>query len=74
MSGRTGKLTAEALEERGPRMVLGEVRFSETKSALVIYREGQVPLKPGNYRLFEWSKSFTLRYLLKIGKSMKWVV
>ena len=77
MAGNTGKMTREALEARGPRMVLGEVRFSETKSALIIYREGAAPLLPGslvsgNYRLFTWSKSYTLSYLLRIAKGMTW--
>lgn len=72
MAGNTGKMTAEALAARGPRMVLGEVRFSETKSALIIYREGAVPLLPGNYKLFTWSRSYTLSYLLRIAKGMTW--
>ena len=74
MSGRTGKMTAEALAARGPRMVLGEVRFSETKSALIIYREGAIPLATllGDYQLFTWAKSYTLSYLLRIAKGMTW--
>jgi hypothetical protein len=72
MAGNTGKMTREALEARGPRMVLGEVRFSETKSALIIYREGAVPLLPGNYKLFTWSRSYSKSYLLRIARGMTW--
>jgi len=71
MAGRTGKMTADALEARGPRMVLGEVRMPDGRSFAVIYREGAEPFLPGNYRHFTWSKSFTLRYLLGVGRTMK---
>ena len=73
MAGRTGKMTADALEARGPRMVLGEVRMPDGRGFAVIYREGAEPFLPGNYRLFTWSKSFTLSYLLRIGRTMKWL-
>jgi len=54
-------------------MVLGEVRMPDGRSFAVIYREGAEPFLPGNYRLFTWSKSFTLSYLLRIGRTMKWL-
>jgi hypothetical protein len=75
MAGRTGKMTAEALAARGPRMVLGEVRLPNDRSFVVIYREGQEPFRSGDnsFRLFTWAKSYTLSYLLKIGRSMKWI-
>jgi hypothetical protein len=73
MSGRTGKMTAEALAARGPRMVLGEVRMPNDRSFVVIYREDAPPFIPGNYRLFTWSKSYTLSYLLRIARGMRWV-
>jgi hypothetical protein len=72
LAGNTGKMTAAALAARGPRMVLGEIRFSETRSVLIIYREGSVPLLPGNYKLFTWARSYTLSYLLRIAKGMTW--
>ncbi len=42
------------------------------EQALIIYREGAVPLLPGNYKLFTWSRSYTLSYLLRIAKGMTW--
>jgi hypothetical protein len=73
MAGNSGKMTNEAIRARGPRMVLGEIRPNdESRSLWVIYREGAEPilLPSPNYRLFEWSKSYTLSYLLRIGRSM----
>lgn len=60
MSGRTGKMTAEALAARGPRHVLARVG-----EAYVIYREDQPPPNRGSVI----SKSFTLGYLKKIQKA-----
>ena len=76
MAGNTGKMTREALAARGPRMVLAEVRFNnEMPSLWLIYREGASPVVPSyNYRVFEWSKSYTLSYLMRIARTManKW--
>jgi len=76
MSGRTGKMTAEALAARGPRMVLGEIRLPDGRSFAVIYRENAPPFSPARptpYQSFVWAKSYTLSYLLKIGRSMTWL-
>ena len=73
MAGRTGKMTAEALAARGPRMVLAEVRMPDNRSFAMVYREGAEPFLPGNYRVFIWAKSYTLSYLLRIGRSMRWL-
>lgn len=82
MSGRTGKLTADALRARGPRMVLCRVQKDEGAKSLVIFRAGQSCFAktnysdrsiPGNepgtyYYLSTVAESYTLSYLLKIGK------
>lgn len=60
MSGNTGKMTAEALAIRGPRMVLARVGRS-----LVIYRERECPIKVPFSVL---AKSYSLSYLRKVGK------
>lgn len=72
MSGRTGKMTAEALEARGPRFVLATVyriRRDGTQVSVgkIIFREDASPLN-WDIRFAVISKSFTLRYLLKVGK------
>lgn len=79
MSGRTGKLTTEALAKREPRMVLAAVN-----GHFFIYREGQSPIGgavnskypsgTSKYRISIWCKSFNLRYLLRCAKTMASVV
>ena len=59
MAGRTGKMTADALEARGPRHVLAWVG-----KKLVIFREDEAPAGP--YSVI--AKSFTLSYLRRIKK------
>lgn len=69
MSGRTGKMTREALAARGPRMVLASIQKpGGPELGLIIFREGQIPInrEKGYYTLL--AKSFTLRYLLMLGK------
>lgn len=61
MSGRTGKLTREAMLARGPRMVL-----AYAGNGLVIWREGKSCFA-GHPSGSIVAKSYTLRYLLKVG-------
>lgn len=66
MAGNTGKMTREALAARGPRMVLARVGASgQTYRGLVIYREGQCPIRVPFSVL---AKSYSLSYLRKVGK------
>ena len=80
MAGRTGKLTNDALRSRGPRLVLAEGE-QDDKRFMVIFREGQscfssgfghadfVMESGGRYTIFRtMAKSYTLNYLLKIGR------
>jgi hypothetical protein len=60
MSGRTGKMTAEALAARGPRMALAQV-----DGKLKIFdNEHDVPVGATII-----AKSFSLNYLKKIEKT-----
>lgn len=79
MSGRTGKLTAEALRERGPRMVLCRGDHDNGSSIKVIFREGQEPFESGGADFMRRdsngfisfgriAQSYTLAYLLRIGR------
>jgi hypothetical protein len=86
MAGRSGKLTNEALAARGPRMVLACGRHADDSESYVIFREDQSCFHHGGGADFLWrlgsleqqryvsfqtvAKSFTLTYLLKIGKTM----
>jgi hypothetical protein len=83
MSGRTGKLTTEALEARGPRMVLTQANTGteETGSMMVIYKEGFEPFvqfRTGSFmtRLANGltvyfgilARSYTLSYLMRVAR------
>jgi hypothetical protein len=65
MSGNTGKMTAEAIRQRGPRKVLMVVRGCK-----VIYRQDQCPIKTGGWllRAVSLAKSYDTRYLLRVAK------
>jgi hypothetical protein len=60
MAGRTGKMTAEALFARGPRMALARLKDGTVK---IFDNEYHVPLDAGII-----AKSFTRSYLEKIAK------
>lgn len=69
MAGNTGKMTRDALEAAGPRMVLVHGR-----GGCVIFKQGQAPFPHGHafgYGLGFGiiARSFTLSYLLRVGKS-----
>lgn len=62
MSGRTGKMTAEEIERRGPRIVLA--RGEDGK--LFYFRENEKPigLRPEQYSVV--AKSYSMSYLKKL--------
>lgn len=62
MSGRTGKMTAEAIKRRGPRMVLARDLDSNDLFKLVYFREDQQPA--GRFSVV--AKSYSMRYLKKL--------
>jgi hypothetical protein len=64
MSGRTGKMTAEALRERGPRMVLARDLDSNDLFNLVYFREDQQPA--GRFAVV--AKSYSMNYLKRIAR------
>jgi hypothetical protein len=64
MAGRTGKMTAEALAARGPRMVLARDLDSKDLFKLVYFREDQVPA--GRFSVV--AKSYSMSYLKKVAK------
>lgn len=77
MSGSTGKMTAAAIRERGPQMVLRNVYKDGRFIGQVIERDQwwstATCMAPPNYstRTFAKSytaKSYTLSYLLRIAK------
>jgi capsular polysaccharide biosynthesis protein len=75
MAGRTGKLTNEALAARGPRMVLARIEHQNGRESYVIHLERENCLRyhggsASPATLKPVAKSFTLSYLLKIGKTM----
>lgn len=80
MAGNTGKMTAAAITARGPRMCLTEIRNGERTIGVIVRREGPdgtvvrvgAPLRFTNLKYFTWSKSYSLRYLLAVGRSMLW--
>lgn len=59
MSGRTGKMTAEALRERGPRIVLA--RGADGK--MFYFRENE---KPAGLQYSVVAKSYSMNYLKKL--------
>jgi hypothetical protein len=70
MAGTTGKMTRAAIRVRGPRMRL--LTFEENgRRCFTVAREGQLPFSadriPDFYTL---ASSYTLGYLLKIGRIM----
>lgn len=83
MSGRTGKMTAEAVAARGPRFILTSVFHCEKFIGFVIRKEGPEGMtvfnqSPSSARLLmsyhrftfaTYAKSYSLKYLLQIGQS-----
>ena len=83
MAGRTGKLTNEALRNRGPRLVLAEGEHENGESMMVVFRENQSCFKSGfghgsfamvddrgGYISFhELARSYSLNYLLNLGRT-----
>lgn len=83
MSGHTGKMTAAAIDARGPRMVLTQVNRlaghphgPKEGIGWVVSLEGKSPFnipptKAGwsldSWELVRYAKSYTLSYLLRIG-------
>jgi hypothetical protein len=66
MAGNSGKMTNEAIAARGPRMVLARVGANgQAYRGLVIYRERECPIKVPFSVL---AKSYSLSYLLKVGR------
>ncbi len=64
MAGNTGKMTADAVRARGPRMSL-----IQTRAGFVIARDGSLPFSV--YPDFSTlAKSYSLRYLLNVGRGM----
>jgi len=61
MAGRTGKMTAEALEARGPRMALAQLKDGTVK---IFDNENDVPYGAGIIAM-----SFTRSYLKKIKET-----
>lgn len=82
MAGRTGKLTREALQARGPRLVLGGFTHDDDSESKVIWREREScfsdgvdeasfmrQLPNGHYLSGRAiARSFSLSYLLRVGK------
>lgn len=79
MAGNTGKMTNEAIAERGPRMLLTEAREGTRTVGVVIHREGSecfrrsgfTKLRHATVRHYVWSKSYSISYLIKVGKSLR---
>lgn len=71
MSGRTGKLTADAIARRGPRLVLVRImaRNPSDHSMLVIWREDRRATRAGSCHVQFLAKSYTLAYLLRIARA-----
>lgn len=73
MGGRTGKMTAEELDARGPRLVLAIVKLPRQKGwrpavGKFIFREEEDAVRWSTpYAVI--SKSYSLRYLLNVAKS-----
>lgn len=59
-------MTAERLADSGPRMILAQ-RFD----GVVIFREGQSCFAGKGSMYLTVAKSYTLSYLLKIGRAME---
>lgn len=66
MAGNTGKMTREAIERRGPRMVLA----AYGKEGYFIYREDRPCLPPGTLRC-PIARSYTKSYLVNIVKAYR---
>lgn len=73
MSGHTGKMTSEAIAERGPRMVLYQiVSKRRDRGMLVIARYGQSPFTDRKAEVFNFSfaqiaRSYSLSYLMRVA-------
>ncbi len=72
MAGNTGKMTREAVNLRGPRFLL---TVDYVDGGLLIFKPGAVPFanREDLERYFACagivSQSYTLRYLLNVGKA-----
>lgn len=74
MSGRTGKLTREALAARGPRMVLTILVNQSGLRQQIIHRDRQWPVifdKHPYVSSYLIAKSYSLSYLLRVAKGNK---
>jgi len=70
MSGNTGKMTKEAIRQRGPRMALSRVHVGD-RIALVIHKEHSSPIDKDSGWYSVLAKSYSLTYLKKIAQSNK---
>jgi hypothetical protein len=66
MPGHTGKITAKAIAERGPQMVL--VRPKQGWP-FVIIKDGYMFGDSVGYSYYTVAKSYSLRYLMNIAKA-----
>lgn len=79
MAGNTGKMTAEALRARGPRMCVTEAREGTRTIGVVIRRENEDPFRRSGFnnprhvtvRHHDWAKSYTLSYVLNIARGLR---
>lgn len=77
MAGNTGKMTREALADRGPRMRLMSLRGEAGEDlGYFIARDHQIPLRPsfcwnGFKRIGIHSSSYSLSYLLGIVRGWR---
>lgn len=79
MAGNTGKMTREAVESRGPRMVLWDIhRLLNCRTRRVgfaITRDGkQMPVPYMHYahgKAHRYAMSYSLSYLLRLARAAK---
>ena len=79
MPGNTGRMTSEAIDARGPRLCLTGIYDGRTFLGFVIRREGvdgtiinpaaRLSGKLKNPRYTPYGTSYSLRYLLGIGRA-----
>lgn len=75
MAGNTGKMTADAIRERGPRMCVTEARYGTITFGVVVRREGTDCFRQGRFnnllRFHDWSKSYTLSYVMGVARNLR---
>lgn len=78
MAGNTGRMTTEAVEARGPRMVLWSIyglkEYHRRRIGFAITREGQMPVPYLHYAknyARRYAMSYSLSYLLRLTRGVE---